>query len=193
MAVNNIKQKRRQRTRKWLSVVGTGAAALAATYSLNHAAGYTTTSKPLHLVVGDVPFPGASLVDSPVFAGVSSDSTTATMMLESRTQQSSSSSSTTKKNTNVGVDDDFIVIRRTTAPMNDDHDENLDNTSTSKSSSETASSTSTEELRRELPTVLQQITDERKNFQMNLGKAMDTLRKDYPYILKKMPGTHANE
>lgn len=38
-----------------------------------------------------------------------------------------------------------------------------------------------------LPPVLQQITIERKNFQMNLGKAMDTLRKDMPYILKKKP------
>jgi len=38
-----------------------------------------------------------------------------------------------------------------------------------------------------LPPVLQQITDERKNFQVNLGKAMDTLRKDMPYILKQTP------
>jgi hypothetical protein len=41
---------------------------------------------------------------------------------------------------------------------------------------------------RDLPSVLQQITDERRNFQMNLGKAMDTLRKDMPYILKQTPG-----
>ena len=40
----------------------------------------------------------------------------------------------------------------------------------------------------DLPPVLQQITDERRNFQMNLGKAMDTLRKDMPYILKRTPG-----
>jgi len=39
-----------------------------------------------------------------------------------------------------------------------------------------------------LSPVLQQITDERKNFQVNLGKAMDTLRKDMPYILKETPG-----
>lgn len=39
----------------------------------------------------------------------------------------------------------------------------------------------------DLPPVLQQITDERKNFQMNLGKAMDVLRKDMPYILKDTP------
>lgn len=41
----------------------------------------------------------------------------------------------------------------------------------------------------DLPPVLQQITDERRNFQMNLGKAMDTLRKDLPYLLKETPGT----
>jgi len=39
----------------------------------------------------------------------------------------------------------------------------------------------------DLPPVLQQITDERQNFQVNLGKAMDTLRKDLPYILKETP------
>ena len=39
-----------------------------------------------------------------------------------------------------------------------------------------------------LPPVLQQLTDERRNFQVNLGKAMDTLRKDMPYILKETPG-----
>lgn len=39
-----------------------------------------------------------------------------------------------------------------------------------------------------LPPVLQEITNERKNFHMNLGKAMDTLRKDMPYILKETPG-----
>lgn len=38
-----------------------------------------------------------------------------------------------------------------------------------------------------LPPVLQEIADERRNFQVNLGKAMDTLRKDMPYILKKSP------
>lgn len=41
----------------------------------------------------------------------------------------------------------------------------------------------------ELPPVLQIIVDERAEFQMNLGKAMDTLRKDYPDILHKSPGT----
>ena len=46
----------------------------------------------------------------------------------------------------------------------------------------------TAQISSELPPVLQQITDERKNFQVNLGKAMDTLRKDMPYILKEAPG-----
>jgi len=40
----------------------------------------------------------------------------------------------------------------------------------------------------ELPPVLQDIVDERAEFQRNLGKAMDTLRKDYPEILRKAPG-----
>lgn len=39
-----------------------------------------------------------------------------------------------------------------------------------------------------LPPVIQSIADERREFQMNLGKAMDTLRKDMPYILKQAPG-----
>lgn len=46
----------------------------------------------------------------------------------------------------------------------------------------------TEENLRSLPPVIQQIADERREFQMNLGKAMDTLRKDMPYILKRSPG-----
>ena len=40
----------------------------------------------------------------------------------------------------------------------------------------------------DLPTVIQQIADERQEFNMNLGKAMDTLRKDMPEILRKTPG-----
>jgi hypothetical protein len=39
-----------------------------------------------------------------------------------------------------------------------------------------------------LPPMLQDMANERKNFQMNLGKAMDTLRKDMPYILNTTPG-----
>ena len=39
-----------------------------------------------------------------------------------------------------------------------------------------------------LPPILQDMANERKNFQMNLGKAMDTLRKDMPEILKTAPG-----
>jgi len=46
---------------------------------------------------------------------------------------------------------------------------------------ETSSSSST------LPPILQDMANERKNFQMNLGKAMDTLRKDMPEILKTAP------
>ena len=42
---------------------------------------------------------------------------------------------------------------------------------------------------RDLPPVIQSIADERREFQMNLGKAMDTLRSDMPDILKRAPGT----
>jgi hypothetical protein len=41
----------------------------------------------------------------------------------------------------------------------------------------------------DLPPVLQQIADERREFQLNLGRAMDTLRSDMPDILVKKPGT----
>lgn len=49
----------------------------------------------------------------------------------------------------------------------------------------------TDENLLDLPPVLQQIADERRSFQLNLGKAMDTLRKDMPYILKRAPGTYS--
>jgi hypothetical protein len=50
------------------------------------------------------------------------------------------------------------------------------------------SSCSTDDNLRDLPPVLQSIADERREFQLNLGKAMDTLRKDMPEILKRPPG-----
>jgi len=43
---------------------------------------------------------------------------------------------------------------------------------------------------RTLPPLLQDMADERREFEMNLGKAMDTLRKDYPTMLHKTPGTN---
>ena len=43
----------------------------------------------------------------------------------------------------------------------------------------------TDENLMDLPPVIQHIADERREFHMNLGKAMDTLRKDMPYILKQ--------
>lgn len=39
----------------------------------------------------------------------------------------------------------------------------------------------------ELPPILKQIADERREFELKLGKAMDTLRKDYPVMLKQKP------
>ena len=35
---------------------------------------------------------------------------------------------------------------------------------------------------------LQEMVDEQRILQMNVGKAMDTLRSDYPYFLKRAPG-----
>ena len=56
--------------------------------------------------------------------------------------------------------------------------------SSSKSGSEPLS-----QANGDLPLVIQQIADERQEFNMNLGKAMDTLRTDMPEILRKAPGT----
>lgn len=39
----------------------------------------------------------------------------------------------------------------------------------------------------ELPPVLKEIVDERREYELNLGKAMDTLRKDYPELLRRKP------
>jgi hypothetical protein len=44
------------------------------------------------------------------------------------------------------------------------------------------------ELSAPLPPILQQMADERREFEMNLGKAMDVLKKDYPKMLHKSPG-----
>lgn len=41
-----------------------------------------------------------------------------------------------------------------------------------------------------LPPLIQQIADERAEFQINLGRAMDTLRRDMPEILSRTPGKH---
>ena len=41
-----------------------------------------------------------------------------------------------------------------------------------------------------LPPVIQQIANERAEFQINLGRAMDALRKDMPYILSQTPGAY---
>ena len=41
---------------------------------------------------------------------------------------------------------------------------------------------------RSLPPLLKNMADERREFEVNLGKAMDTLRKDYPNMLHKQPG-----
>jgi len=60
-----------------------------------------------------------------------------------------------------------------------------------------ASSSAVEEQKEEvcapqtsLPPVIQQIADNRAEFQINLGRAMDTLRRDMPEILNRKPGTY---
>ena len=42
----------------------------------------------------------------------------------------------------------------------------------------------------ELPPILQDIVDERNEFRLNLGRAMDVLKQDYPEILRKTPGMY---
>jgi len=62
----------------------------------------------------------------------------------------------------------------------------------STSTSDDESSSSSKPLTQaqgDLPPVIQQIADERQEFNVNLGKAMDTLRKDMPEILRSSPGT----
>lgn len=61
----------------------------------------------------------------------------------------------------------------------------LEDSSTTFVASTTVTPPST--VGRDLPPLLQDMVDERREFEMNLGKAMDTLRKDYPTILTKMP------
>jgi len=39
----------------------------------------------------------------------------------------------------------------------------------------------------DLPPALQYMVDERREYELNLGKAMDTLRKDYPELLRRQP------
>lgn len=60
------------------------------------------------------------------------------------------------------------------------------NKDTAEAASETAEATSTTGTT-ELPLILQDIVDERREFEINLGRAMDTLRKDYPHILYRAP------
>eukprot|EP00542_Grammatophora_oceanica_P009259 CAMPEP_0194046814 /NCGR_PEP_ID=MMETSP0009_2-20130614/22391_1 /TAXON_ID=210454 /ORGANISM="Grammatophora oceanica, Strain CCMP 410" /LENGTH=240 /DNA_ID=CAMNT_0038692243 /DNA_START=31 /DNA_END=750 /DNA_ORIENTATION=+ len=58
--------------------------------------------------------------------------------------------------------------------------EDADTTTTSRERTSTSKS-------EPLPPVLQQIVDERQAFSLKIGKAMDTLRGDYPEILHQLP------
>ena len=42
----------------------------------------------------------------------------------------------------------------------------------------------------ELPPVLRDMVEERRSFELNLGKAMDVLKTDYPQMIHKTPGTY---
>lgn len=57
------------------------------------------------------------------------------------------------------------------------------------SNHESSPSSSSSRQKSALPPVLQQIADERAQYQMNLGRAMDALRTDMPKILSRPPGT----
>lgn len=48
--------------------------------------------------------------------------------------------------------------------------------------------TSQSQETRDLPPLLQNMADERREFEINLGRAMDTLRRDYPDMLHQTPG-----
>ena len=55
------------------------------------------------------------------------------------------------------------------------------------SATDVEESTGTAATSSDLPPVLQGIVDERREFEINLGRAMDTLRKDYPHLLYRAP------
>ena len=78
--------------------------------------------------------------------------------------------------TTTGMTSSSLPFRRSTVPLTFD---------TTASTLCTVTSTPTADL----PPVLQQLVDERRVYEMNLGKAMDTLRHDYTVILTHTPGT----
>ena len=45
-----------------------------------------------------------------------------------------------------------------------------------------------ESFENNLSPFLQEMVDEQRELQMNVGKAMDVLKSDYPYFLKRSPG-----
>jgi len=52
----------------------------------------------------------------------------------------------------------------------------------------TTSTANTNKNDNNLSPFLQEMVDEQRELQMNVGKALDTLRKDYPDFLKRAPG-----
>ena len=67
-------------------------------------------------------------------------------------------------------------------------EETLERTSSSPNSDGNNNSNSNNS--KNLSPFLQGMVDEQRQLQMNVGKAMDTLRKDYPYFLKRSPGEY---
>lgn len=58
----------------------------------------------------------------------------------------------------------------------------------SSESNASITSSSSSNSNQSLPPVLQQIVDEQMEYRINLGRAMDTLRKDMPDLLTRTPG-----
>ena len=74
------------------------------------------------------------------------------------------------------------------AEEDDDKDSSQNEEDCTTSTSSTSHRKPLTQANGDLPPVIQQIADERLEFNMNLGKAMDTLRKDMPYLLRRLPG-----
>ena len=87
-----------------------------------------------------------------------------------------------------------VAVVAATSDNSDNNNEAMEDASTTTSatllpggSSSTVSSSSSNNSENNLPPVIQDIVDERRIFQLNLGKAMDTLQKDLPDIIHKKP------
>ena len=78
-----------------------------------------------------------------------------------------------------------VAVVAATSDNSDSSNEAMEDSSTSSSATPLPGCSSGSE--NNLPPVIQDIVDERRIFQLNLGKAMDTLQKDLPDIIHKKP------